>query len=81
MLKYDICVDPVEAEKDKTKVVRLALRPYLDGVMVCAVDEDGTIAAAGNLLLFLSDGTLRRIMYVGGFGFQLNDVGRIVEVE
>ena len=62
------------------KAVRLAFQAIFGGVIVQAVDRNGTRLSCGNLITFLSEGTVRVIPGVNPhLGFRLNLDGGIQE--
>lgn len=62
------------------KVVRFAFQAIFGGIIVQAVDENGTRLSCGNLITFSSEGTVRVIPGVNPhLGFRLNLDGGIQE--
>ncbi len=74
-------IEIFEEKATEEKVLRLKLVREGDGVKVIAVDALGDLAGAGNLLTFLSNGTIERHRSVSdALGFRLNEFGCIEDV-
>lgn len=65
-------------KKSENKDVYLKFKKADNGVIICAVDENGKEFPASNLILFENDGYIKRFASVNpGLGFRLNDFSQI----